>query len=417
MKSHYQILIIGGGTAGIMLAAQLRNKDKKLNIAILEPSAHHWYQPAWTLVGAGTYNYAHTRREEAALIPKGVTWLQDAATGFSPDQQLVYTRQSGLLSYDYLVVAPGLAYNLDGIEGLATALSQPNVSSNYIDPVKTWQVIQNFKGGNAVFTQPATPIKCGGAPQKIMYLADDYFRQQGIRPKSNVVFATPAAAIFGVPAFAKTLMQVIDRKKVILKTFYNPVKIDSENNEIHFQLLQASQAIPDGNLRERLADQQVVVMPYDMLHLAPPQQAPEFIRTSVLAVPDGPNQGWLEVDMHTLQHKRYANVYGLGDVAALPTSKTGAAIRKQVPVVVAHLLAQVNQSTKPQLQYEGYTSCPLVTGYGKMVLAEFKYNNVVDSDPLLSKLMDTTQEQWSMWLLKKYGLPWLYWNRMMKGKM
>ena len=154
-----------------------------------------------------------------------------------------------------------------------------------------------------------------------------------------------------------------------------------------------------------------------MLHLAPPQTAPEVIKNSTLAVAEGPSKGWLDVDIHTLQHKRYANIYGLGDVAALPTGKTGAAIRKQAPVVAANLLAQINHKQQPEEQYEGYSSCPIVTGYGKMLLAEFKYDNIRDSDPIITKFIDTTKEQWSMWLLKKYGLPWMYWNLMLKGIM
>ncbi len=419
MYSHYQVLIIGGGTAGIMLAAKLRREKSSIRMAIIEPSSNHWYQPAWTLVGAGTYSYPDTRRDEASVIPEGVTWIQDTANEIMPDDNTVRTEKSGDYTYNYLVVATGAKFDLDGINGLREAMAQPNVCSNYIDPRKTWGVLLNFKGGNAVFTQPTTPIKCGGAPQKIMYLADDYFRKKGIRNKTNILFATPGSTIFGVKEFLATLQEVVRRKEIIIRTFYSPVKIDAQRNEIYFKLMQPGDQpfVPDERLREHLEGNDTVVIPYDMLHLAPPHVAPEIVRNSTLAVQEGPNKGWLDVNVNTLQHKRYKNVYGLGDVAALPTGKTGAAIRKQAPVVAAHLLAQMEHAAKPAEKYEGYSSCPFVTGYGKMVLAEFKYDNIRDSDPIISKFVDTTKEQYSMWLLKKYGLPWMYWNMMLKGRM
>jgi len=419
MKTHHQILIMGGGTAGIMVAAKLHRQQENLDIATIEPSRNHWYQPAWTLVGAGTYDYTETRRDEATVIPKGVTWIQDKATNIFPDENKIATAASGDFTYDYLIVATGVSYDLDGIEGLREALKQPNVCSNYIDPRKTWGVLKDFKGGNAVFTQPGTPIKCGGAPQKITYLAEDYLQKTGMRDKTNIVFATPGTVLFGVKEFLTTLQEVVKRKNITVRTFYNPIKIDYERNEIHFRLMQPGQQpfVPDERLQERLEGADTVIIPYDMLHLAPPHVAPDVVRNSNLVVAEGPNKGWLDVDIHTLQHKRYRNIYGLGDVAALPTGKTGAAIRKQAPVVAANLLAQINHEKQPEEQYNGYSSCPIITGYGKMLLAEFKYDNVRDSDPIISKFVDTTKEQWSMWLLKKYGLPWMYWNLMLKGRM
>jgi sulfide:quinone oxidoreductase len=282
-------------------------------------------------------------------------------------------------------------------------------------------VLQRFKGGNAVFTQPTTPIKCGGAPQKIMYLAEEYFRNRGIREKTNVVFATPGSVIFGVKEFAKTLNKIIIERDIVFKPYYAPDRIDPVKKIIYFHYSEPGEnacvVTEDNKLNEKLEGNTHIAMPYDMLHLAPPQSAPDFVKQSPLAYAEGPNKGWLEVDINTLQHKRYPNVFGLGDAAALPTAKTGAAIRKQAPVVVGNILHLIQHNKLDKKTYEGYSSCPLVTGYSKMVLAEFKYNNVRDSDPFLTKFVDTTKEQYSMWLLKKYALPYLYWNRMMRGKM
>lgn len=420
-KKHYQVLIIGGGTGGIMTAAQFRRADKKISLAIIEPSEKHAYQPAWTLVGAGTFDFKKTIRDEKPLIPPGVDWIKDYAEGFDPENNSVKTRNSGNITYDYLVVSPGVQMNPEDMPGLKEAIDKGDVCSNYTDPEHTWEVLKRFKGGNAVFTQPTTPIKCGGAPQKIMYLAEEYFRKKGIREKTNVVYATPGSVIFGVKDFAKTLNKIILERDIIFKPFYAPQKIDAEKKIIYFKYSEPGEnacvITEDNKLNEVLKGDTLIEMPYDMLHLAPPQSAPDFVRNSVLAYADGPNRGWLEVDINTMQHKRFPNIFGLGDSAALPTAKTGAAIRKQAPVVVGNILHLIAHNTLSDKKYEGYSSCPLVTGYGKMVLAEFKYNNVRDSDPLLSKLFDTSKELWSMWLLKKYGLPYLYWNQMMKGKM
>jgi sulfide:quinone oxidoreductase len=421
MKSHYQVLIIGGGTAGIMTAAQLKIKKPNADIAIIEPSDKHVYQPAWTLVGAGAYDYQKTIRPEADQIPAGVAWIRDRAEELLPDAQAVKTANSGTLTYDYLVVCPGIQLNVDDMPGLREALHTDQVCSNYIDPEKTWNLLRRFKGGNAVFTQPTTPIKCGGAPQKIMYLAEEYFRKTNLRDKTHVIFATPGSVIFGVKEFAKELNRIILERDIIFKPYYAPHRIDPDKKIIYFHYAEPGEnhcVVTEGNkIKEELVGDTQIAMPYDFLHLAPPQSAPDFIRNSPLAYAEGPNKGWLEVDINSLQHMRYPNIFGLGDSAALPTAKTGAAIRKQAPVVVANLAYLIDKVGTFSKNYEGYSSCPLVTGYSKMVLAEFKYNSVRDSDPLISKLVDTTREQYSMWLLKKYGLPYLYWNRMMKGKM
>ena len=418
--SHYKILIIGGGTAGITVAAQFKRKDKSLTIGLIEPSENHYYQPAWTLVGAGTFDFEKTKRKEADYIPKGLEWIKDYATGFEPEKNTVLTKNSGSITYDYLVVAPGLVMDYSLLPGLKEAMETDIVGSIYTEPEKVWKMLNDFKGGNAVFTQANTPIKCGGAPQKIMYLSEHFFRKKGVRKDANVIFATPGTVIFGVKEIAKTLNKIIIDRDIIFKPYYAPIKIDPEQKEITFRFmnshLQNCAMVVDNKLGEDIIGESDIKMKYDLLHLAPPQRAPDFVRDSPIAVQDGPNKGWVEVDINTLQHLRFPNIFGLGDVVALPTAKTGAAVRKQAPVVVANILHLIKENKLDTPIYEGYSSCPLVTGYGKMVLAEFKYNNVRDSDPLISKFVDTTKEQFSMWLLKKYGLPFMYWNLMLRGK-
>lgn len=418
MKTYYQILIIGGGTGGIMVAAQLLKKDKNLDIAIIEPANTHYYQPAWTLVGAGTYDYDKTAKPMSKVMPKGVSWIKDYATGFDPDNNAVTTKASGDITYDYLVVSPGLVMDNSLIEGLQEAIDKGVVCSNYIDPKHTWEVMKNFKGGNAVFTQPTTPIKCGGAPQKTAYLAADYFRKKGLKDKTNVVFATPGSVIFGVKPIRETLMKVIHRYGIYFKPFYAPFKIDSDKKIVYFRNTtpEESQCIitEDNSLGESMSGDTIIEMPFDMLHLAPPQTAPKFVKDSILVN----EAGWLDVNHHSLQHKKYSNIFGLGDVAALPTAKTGAAIRKQVPVVVDNIMRLMQNKEASNTFYNGYSSCPLVTAYGKMVLGEFDYENNFTPDPKLKQMLifDSSKEHWRLWILKKYMLPYLYWNKMLKGK-
>lgn len=413
MTNHHQVLIIGAGTGGIMAAAQLKKKNSNLSIAIIDPADMHYYQPAWTLVGGGTYDYQKTGRPMKELIPNGVTWIKEKALELLPEDNAVRI-ESTTVTYDYLIVAPGLVVDPSMIEGLQESLDKGVVCSNYTDPKHTWNVLKSFKGGNALFTQPATPIKCGGAPQKIAYLAADHFKKNNIN--ANVLFATPGTVIFGVKEIRQTLEQVIQRYGIHFKPYHNPIKIDADNKIATFEITDANNACvinEDPDLGITIEGTSRVNIPFDMLHLAPPQRAPQFIADSTLAL----DTGWLNVDKHTLQSNVHNNVFGLGDVCGLPTAKTGAAIRKQTPIVVANIMRMITENRITQKKYNGYSSCPLVTGYGKMVLAEFDYDKNFIPDPKLKQMLvfNSDKEHWRLWMLKKHMLPYLYWNKMLKG--
>lgn len=418
MKSNYQIIIIGGGTAGIMTATQLLKKNVNLDIAVIEPASAHYYQPAWTLVGAGAYDMAKTKRTMESVMPKGVDWVKEYAESFDAANNAIFLRNGEKLNYEYLIVAPGLVMDTSLIEGLTEALGKGVVCSNYTDPEHTWKVLKNFRGGNAVFTQPTTPIKCGGAPQKIAYLAADYFRLNKLTDKTNVVFASPGSVIFGVKPIADALLKVIKRYNIHFKPHYAPIKVDGEKRIVTFKSIAPAEnmcVVNEGNvLDEKMPIENIIEMPFDMLHIAPPQTAPKFVKDSDLVN----DAGWLDVDLGTLQHKKYVNIFGLGDVAALPTAKTGAAVRKQVPIVVENILRLLDHKTLSETIYNGYSSCPLVTGYGRMVLAEFDYQSNFTPDPKLKQMLifNSAKESWRLWMLKKYILPNLYWNKMMKGE-
>lgn len=433
MSKHYQILTIGGGTAGIMASSMLKKKNPSLKIGIIEPAETHYYQPAWTLVGANTYNFEKTARSMASLIPKGSDWIKEYADKFEPENNRVITKEGNEYTYDYLIVVPGLKIAPELVEGLQEAMDKGVVCSNYTNPKHTWETLKNFKGGTALFTQPTTPIKCGGAPQKIMYLADEYFKKSGVRNDTDILFALPGGSIFGVKVIADTLMDIVDKKDINVRFFHNLVKVDTDKKIAWYEidkdlssggcvtLADGDKASLDKDIQYNYKDVKVTKdgerygIHFDMMHLAPPQCAPDFIRNSPIVS----ETGWVDVNSKTMQHTKYPNIFSFGDVSNLPTSKTGAAIRKQAPVAVANILKLIESETMSTREYNGYTSCPLVTGYGKMVLAEFDYNKNFKPDPKLKQfplmVKDSSKEHWRLWILKKYLLPYLYWNKMMKG--
>ncbi|HLF47193.1 MAG TPA: FAD/NAD(P)-binding oxidoreductase [Chitinophagaceae bacterium] len=394
--THFHVLIIGGGNAGISTAAQLLRKNKNLHIGIIEPSDKHYYQPAWTLVGAGTFNIKKTIRNESSVIPKNVKWINEAVASFEPEQNKVITANNNNFTYNYLVVAPGIQLNWDTVKGLKEAIGKNGVTSNYSFKYApyTFECLKKIEPGNTVlFTAPSTPVKCGGAPQKVMYMSADFIRKKGFLKDINLEFVSGGSMLFGVKKYADSLQKIVDKFGISLHFKHDLVEIDGEKKLATFRLMDGLGGV-------------TVVKKFDMIHVTPPQSAPDFIRNSVLV----DTKGWLDVDKFTLQHKKFGNIFGLGDVTNTPNAKTGAAVRKQAPVVVQNILALRENKPMPA-SYNGYGSCPLTVGYGKLILAEFGYDNkVMETFPF-----NQAKPRWTMWILKKYILPWLYWNKILKG--
>ena len=418
--SKSNIVIVGGGNAGLSVASQLLLKNKNLHISIIDPATKHYYQPAWTLVGAGIFDIHETEKNEADYIPKGTTWIKESVIAFQPESNKVTLSNGKDIEYDVLVVCPGIQLDWNKIKGLKEAIGKNNVSCNYdfSSAPYTWEMIKNFKGGTAIFTNPTSPIKCGGAPHKIMYLAVDYWRKKGILDKCNVHYLSGAGVIFGVKEYAETLTQVVKDGNIKPHFGVNVVEVDSVNQTVTFETKEGGTSIKDSsfagcygvNIADENAETKRVTLKFDLCHAVPPQSAPDFIKSSPLSDANNP-YGYVEINKNTMQHSRYPNVFSLGDCTNAPCSKTGAAIRKQAPVVVENVLSFINNSPLKAM-YTGYSACPIPTKYGKLMLAEFDYTNT----PTMTFPFNQAKPRWSMWILKTKILPWLYWNKILTGK-
>lgn len=400
-REHFKILILGGGAGGISLAAKLKQTMQASEIAIVEPSEQHFYQPLWTLVGAGLVDLKTTERSTRDLIPRGVNWIKESVLKVDPRQSEVYLTHELKVGYDVLVVATGLRLKWESIEGLGDSLGHNGIHTVYEREFApgTAQALQSFKGGTAIFVMPPVPIKCAGAPQKIMYLAENIFRLNGVRHKSRLIFATAGKAMFGIPEFGNALAKIA-KEKGIEPLFGHKIKgVHPSERKVEFEVAGLDGA-PES-----------VQLSYDFLHLVPPMTAHSFVAESGLAAESGEQKGWLEVDKFSLQHLKYPNVFGIGDVTGVPNSKTGAAVRSQYPVV-AENISSFLKGKKCEARYNGYSSCPLITEIGKVMLAEFGYDGkLMPSFPL-----NPTIPRRTMWYLKKDLLPQLYWHGMLKGR-
>ncbi|AVX25367.1 NAD(P)/FAD-dependent oxidoreductase [Pseudomonas syringae pv. atrofaciens] len=395
-----QILIVGGGAAGIATAASLLARDATLQITLVDPADTHYYQPGWTMVGAGIFTPQSTARSMASLIPIGVQWIKAAVATFEPQHNTLTLADGRVLGYQQLVVCPGLKLDWSAIDGLVETLGANGVTSNYrydLAPY-TWKLVQNLKQGRALFTQPPMPIKCAGAPQKAMYLSCDHWLKSGRLAQINTQFYNAGGVLFGVADYVPALMKYVERYAIDLKFSHRLVAVDGPGKRATFIRTQA-----DGS-------SETVEQSFEMLHVVPPQIAPDFIRSSPLA----DAAGWVDVDPATLKHRQFANVHGLGDVTNTSNAKTAAAARKQAPVVANNVLVALGRRDGAAV-YDGYGSCPLTVEKGRIVLAEFTYGGkVAPSFPRW--LLEGRQPTRLAWWLKARVLPALYWHGMLKGR-
>ncbi|WP_374391823.1 TIGR01244 family sulfur transferase [Sphingopyxis sp.] len=398
-RGEFDIVIVGGGAAGIATAASILRRNRDVSLAVIEPSDDHYYQPGWTMVGAGVFDAEFTHRREANLIPRGAEWIRGAVARFDPDANGVALGDGRHIGYRVLIVCPGIKLDWDAIPGLAETLGRNGVTSNYRYDLAPYtnRLVREFRGGTAIFTQPPMPIKCAGAPQKAMYLSCHRWEKAGILAAADVQFHTAGAVLFGVPAYVPALMDYVERYRIDLNFESKLVAIDGPSRTATFE--------------QRRGDIVTTVeRRFDMIHVVPPQVAPDFIRSSPIAAPSG----FVAVDEATLRHPVHSNIFALGDACAASNAKTAAAARKQAPVVAVNALAAL-AGNPPVADYDGYGSCPLTVETGKIVLAEFGYGGkLLPSFP--PWLIDGTRPSRLSWLLKDTILPPLYWHGMLKGR-
>jgi len=398
--AQYDIVIVGAGAGGIAAAASLKARKPGLEIAIIDPADIHYYQPGWTMVGGGIFEPQKTARTMGSLIPKGVHWIQAAVAGFEPQNDAVILDGCRIVKYNRLIVCPGLKLDWNKVEGLVDTLGQNGVTSNYrydLAPY-TWKLVQSIRAGRAIFTQPPMPIKCAGAPQKAMYLSGDAWARRGVLKDVDIEFNTAGGVLFGVKDYVPALMDYVKKYDASLNFFHNLVAVDGPAKKAWFDV-----AMPDVAVER-------VEREFDMIHVCPPQTAPDFIRVSPLA----DAAGWVDVDQSTLRHQTYDNIWSLGDVMNAPNAKTAAAARIQAPIVAENIIADMRGGA-PVAQYNGYGSCPLTVERGKIVLAEFGYGGaMLPSFPKF--LIDGTKPTRAAWFLKEKMLPPVYWQGMLKGR-
>lgn len=397
---HYEVVIVGGGAAGVAVASSLLSRNGKLDVVIIDPADTHYYQPGWTMVGGGVFNPATTVKTMASVIPSKAKWIKAAVAGFEPESNQVILEGCRQISYDALIVCPGIKLNWHGIEGLVETLGQNGVTSNYRYDLAqyTWELVRKFRKGKAIFTQPPMPIKCAGAPQKAMYLSADHWLRNGYLKDIQIDFYNSGPVLFGVKEYVPALMKYIERYSANLHFNHRLTKIDGPAKKAWFTLTDA-----EGNTS-------TIETSFDMIHVVPPQQAPDFIRASKLV--DG--AGWVDVNQDTLQHKVYKNIYALGDVTNCPNAKTAAAARKQAPVVATNVIFDLNKGNQ-RAAYDGYGSCPLTVERGKIVLAEFGFGGrLLPSFPRW--FINGQKPSRLAWILKERILPPIYWWAMLKGR-
>ncbi|CDS05603.1 hypothetical protein LRAMOSA08131 [Lichtheimia ramosa] len=391
----YKVVVVGGGPGGLSVSSTLSKMLGKDQVAVIDPADYHYYQPLWTYVGGGLKDFRESQRPMQSVIPEKADWIKERVTKLDPDNNRVGLANGKTVGYDYLVVAAGIQINWDQIKGLPESLGKDGVTSNYSPESvqKTYKFIQEFKGGNALFTFPNTPLKCPGAPTKIVFLAEEAFRLQGVRDKTNVTYNTSLGKIFGVDHYGQVLQRLADERGIKVNFQHELIEIKPNDRQAIFR---------------NNANQETKTFDYDFLHVAPPQGPPTFIKESKLA----DAAGFVDVNKFTLRSNKYKNVFALGDCSNLPTSKTAAAITGESGVLKANLIADIEGKQIKELEYDGYTSCPLIVGREQLVLAEF---SGYTGQPMETFPVDQRQVSSTAQYLNKEIIPSIYWNGLLKG--
>jgi sulfide:quinone oxidoreductase len=423
-----KIVIVGGGTGALMVLARLRRALSNPDITIIAPNDKHIYQPGQVFVAAGEYAPEEIIFDNTGYIGEDVTWIKDEAAAFDPDNNKITTKGGTIVSYDYLIVATGLQYHYEEIAGLTSDMIGKNgISSVYLNDLargtaeggsitNEWfkaihEAAKTFKP-KVICTQPSTPLKCGGSPQKILYLSNDFLKRDKL--SADFIFASAGEKLFAFPEIEAALNKVQEGYGNITNKFgHELIAIDAQNKVATFLHKYEVQGEYDAEYKEyeMIEKEEEVKIEYDFIHITPPMHAVDAVANSPLAWQKGTAKGWLEVDRETLQHRRYKNVFGIGDVCGIPIGKTGGSARHQGPIVVGNLVS-IMEKKEPVLKFDGYTVCPLKTSYGQIIMAEFNYDGLAPSFPL-----DPAQPRWIWWAFDLYMLQPMYRYLMLNGLM
>ncbi len=397
---RHDVVIVGGGAGGIATAASLLKRDSGLDILIIEPRDTHYYQPGFTMVGGGIFEPEQTEREMASVIPSAVKWKKAAVADFEPQSNCVILEDGTRVAYRVLVAAPGLKLDWEAVDGLVDSMGKNGVTSNYLFEMApyTWSLVEGLEAGRGVFTQPPMPIKCAGAPQKAMYLSCDHWLKRNRLKDIEVDFRNAGPVLFGVPEYVPPLMKYVGKYNINLCLSENLVAVDGPAQKAWFDRTAES------------GEKVRVEVEFDMLHVCPPQTAPDFIKNGPLAN----EAGWIDVSQETLQHMKFGNIFAVGDAHSAPNAKTAAAVRNQAPVVAENVICTL-AGRDPHRKYDGYGSCPLTVERGKIVLAEFGYGG--KHLPTFPQwLINSYEPSRIAWMLKRNLLPPVYWDFLLKGR-
>jgi sulfide:quinone oxidoreductase len=394
-QAHHQVVVIGGGNGGISVAARLR-RSGVADIAIIEPREQHLYKPLFSHVAGGTARAGITVRPQREVMPKGVEWIQDAVTAVQPDANAVVLESGDRVTFDQLIVCPGIQLDWGRVPGLAEAMQTPAAASHYEFELaqKASLLLRDLKEGTVVFTQPDGPASCAGAAQKPMYQACDYWRATGVLDRIRVVMVVPTETAF-LPPFDRELERKIEEYGIELRTRSVLLRVDPAAQEVVI-------GGPDGP--EHLH--------YDVLNVEPPQSAPDWLKASALPAP-GSSGGFVEVDPRTLRHPRFPQIWALGDAAATTNSKCGGALRKQT-WVLAKNLSRVLRGKEPKARYDGYAVCPFTVSRSTVVWAEF--DDQGHQKPTIPFFRRMYRESRLSWVFDRHVLPWVYWNLILTGR-
>jgi sulfide:quinone oxidoreductase len=423
-----KILVVGAGAGGLMALSRLHRALPNADITVIAPNEKHLYQPGQVFMAAGLYTIDDIVKENKDFIPDDVTWIKDEVASFDPDNNKVTTRAGQEVPYDYMVVATGMEYHYDWIKGLTEDdIGKNGISSVYLSDLEkgtakggtvTWEWFEALKAAaatgkkpKAIYTSPNTAIKCGGAPQKILYLSADHLKKDDLG--ADFIYATNSAKLFMHPEFDESLHKVQDQYDSITNKFrHNLVAIDVKNKVATFEETYEVKGEYDEDLEEydMSEEKRMVDMSYDFIHIVPPMGASQALVDSSLGWQKGSAKGWLEVDQYTLQHRRYDNVFGIGDVCGIPLCRTGGSARHQGPIVVSNLISALEGKPLKE-KFDGYTVCPIKTGYGEIIMAEFNYEGIAPTIPFLNP----AEPRYFWWAFDLYQLKPMYWYLMLRG--